>query len=468
MKDAIGALKRDKQARARETWTPEQLREWQRQRVDAIARHAAEHSPYYRERLRLPAGRRIGLEELPILDKAGLVENFDAIVTDPRLRRDGLLGYAETLDGDDIHLGQYRVMATSGSSGRKGLFVYDRSGWQAVVASFLRFTRIAETGPKLPRRRFAQIAPARGVHMSRRISATMDIGLQRSLILPATLPLGEIVERLNRYRPTTLGGFPSMLALLAGEQLAGRLRIAPDRVGTSSELCTTEMRQLMQEAWGIAPFDVYGITEAGVLGSDCEHHRGIHVNVDYMAVEVVDAALRPVPDGEVGDAMLITSLDNHVQPTLRIVVTDRVAIDPEPCPCGRPLPLLRAVEGRADDVLQLPGADGRPVPVVPLQFAPVAHAREVREFQIVQDGPALHVRVVLQPGAALPERLEAELEGRLRDLGVGAPEVRLQAVDALPRDPAQMGKLKLVIADQLPRRAQTPAVSASARAAQGS
>lgn len=468
MRDALGALKLDRQARERETWTPAQLREWQAGRIDAIARDAAAHSPYYRERLRLPAGRRADLADLPILDKATFVEHFDEIVTDPRLKRDALLAHAETLDGDELYLDRYRVMATSGSSGRKALFVYDRPDWQAVMAGFVRFTRFADAGPKLPRRRFCQVGPPRGVHMSRRMSATMDIGLQKNLFIPATAPVPEMVEQLNRYRPTTFGGFPSVIALLAREQLEGRLRISPDRVATSSELMTPEMRELIVRAWGVEPFNVFGITEAGMLGTDCAEHRGIHVNVDLMAVEVVDADLRPVPDGEVGDAMLITSLDNHTQPTLRLAVTDRVAIDPEPCPCARPLPLLRAVEGRADDVLHLPGANGRPVPVVPLQFAPVAHAREVREFQIVQEGPALHVRVVLQPGAALPEHLEAELEGRLRELGVGAPEVRLQAVDTLPREAAQMGKLKLVVADRPPSRAQAPAISASARTAQES
>ena len=447
MRDAIGAIRHDKAAAKREAWSREQLLAWQAGRIDAIARHAAAHSPFYRERLRLPADRPARLSDLPVLDKATFVEHFDDIVTDPRLRFDELLAHAETLDGDELYLGHYRVMATSGSSGRKGLFVYDRPDWQAVVAGFLRFTRFADARPKLPRRRFCQVGPPRGVHMSRRMSATMDLGLQKNLFLPATAPIEEMVERLNRFRPTTFGGFPSVMALLAREQIEGRLRIAPDRVATASELVTPEMRELIVRAWGLEPFNLYGITEAGMLGTDCEHHRGIHVNVDYMAVEVVDGEGRPVPDGEVGEAMLVTSLDNHVQPTLRLTVTDRVAFDPEPCSCGRPLPLLRAVEGRADDVLQLAGRDGRRVPVHPLQFAPVAHAREVREFQVVQEGPVLRVRVVLQAGEQPPVQLEGELEARLRELGVAEPAVRLEAVAALPRDPGQMGKLKLVVAD---------------------
>ncbi len=446
MRDAIGALKLDKQGARRERWSREQLLAWQAERIDAIARHAAANSPYYRERLRLPENRQATLADLPIIDKAEFVDRFDDIVTDSRLKRDELFSHMESSDGDDLILGRYRVMSTSGSTGRPGLFVFDRPDWQAVVAGFLRFTRGAGLTPRLPRRRFAYIGPPKGNPMSRRMSATMDIGLQKNLMLPATAPLHELVEALEDFRPTTLGGFPTIVAMLAREQIAGRLEIRPDRVGCGSELLTTDMRATIREAWGLEPFDVYGLTEAGILGGDCERHQGIHLYLDHMAVEVVDTELQPVPDGEVGDAMLITSLDNHVQPTLRIVVTDRVAIDPDPCPCGRPFPLLRAVEGRADDVLHLEGTGGHPVPVHPLQFGPVAAAREVREFQIVQEGPALRVRLVLQPGAELPVRLQDELAARLRGLGVAQPVVRLEAVDSLPRDPARMGKLKLVVA----------------------
>jgi hypothetical protein len=41
-------------------------------------------------------------------------------------------------------LDEFRVLATSGSSGRKGLFVYDRARWTTYVAQFVRF--VAATG----------------------------------------------------------------------------------------------------------------------------------------------------------------------------------------------------------------------------------------------------------------------------------------------------------------------------------
>ena len=81
-----------------------------------------------------------------------MMEHFDELVTDPRLRRDELLAHVEALTGDALHLGRYRVMTTSGSSGRKGLFVYDRPAWSALIAQFLRYSAMVGVRPRLPRR----------------------------------------------------------------------------------------------------------------------------------------------------------------------------------------------------------------------------------------------------------------------------------------------------------------------------
>ena len=62
----------------------------------------------------------------PMLTKSELMEHFDELVTDRRLRLDELLDHLSEVDRDALYLGEYRVMATSGSSGRKAVFVYDR------------------------------------------------------------------------------------------------------------------------------------------------------------------------------------------------------------------------------------------------------------------------------------------------------------------------------------------------------
>ena len=105
---------------------------------DALVAHARAHSPFYREWDGEP------------LTKTTMMERFDDIVTDPRLRREALLAHVEQITSDELYLGRYRVMTTSGSSGRKGLFVYDRPEWVALMSQFLRYSEAAGSRPRFP------------------------------------------------------------------------------------------------------------------------------------------------------------------------------------------------------------------------------------------------------------------------------------------------------------------------------
>ena len=77
---------------ARRTWSRDRLVAHVSDALRALLRHAVSTSPYYRETLGPRAGEgEIVLEELPTLPKQTLMEEWDRIVTDPRLR----LGDAE-------------------------------------------------------------------------------------------------------------------------------------------------------------------------------------------------------------------------------------------------------------------------------------------------------------------------------------------------------------------------------------
>jgi phenylacetate-coenzyme A ligase PaaK-like adenylate-forming protein len=109
---------------------------------------------------------------------------------------------------------------------------------------------------------------------------------------------------------------------------------------------------------------------------------------------------------------------------------------------------MRSVEGRADAVLRLPGAAGERIPVHPLQFGVITADRGVREFQVVQRGDGVRVRVVAregEPPGAVAERLRGRVGEQLAALGVCDPHVEVEPCAALERPPA--GKLQLVVAE---------------------
>jgi phenylacetate-coenzyme A ligase PaaK-like adenylate-forming protein len=367
------------------------------------------------------------------------MERFDDIITDRRLGRDELLEHLTQIDDDALYLGEFRVMTSSGSSGRKAVFVYDRAAWRGILVMFLRRSAWVGMKPSLPRTRLAMIGGGAATHMSRRGAQCMDFGVHRLLGLSVTQPLDELVSALNRFRPDFMTVYPSTAGLLADEQLAGRLRVSLRGLTTNSEPLTPALRKRLESAFGVPPTDFYATTE-GVWGHDCEH-GSMHLFDDMCIVENVDDDGRPVPPGEVA-RLLVTNLFNGTQPLIRFEISDLVAVEPDPCPCGRSLMRLRSLEGRAEDVLRLGG-----VAVHPLQFAIVTADPDVREFQVVQEGEALRLRVALRNGSEGAEaRLGERVRGRLAELGVERPEVSVERVEALERSAG--GKLQVVVAER--------------------
>jgi phenylacetate-CoA ligase len=416
----------------------------QHQRLDALVAHARERSPYYRGRLPSSDGH-VELRTLPTLDKATLMDRWDEIVCDAQLRRDTLLEHLAGPPSAEPYLGEYRVMSTSGSSGRTGLFVYDEAGWAAYVAQFLRVTALA--GVPMWEHRGMRVGVVTGSdprHVSTQVAMTCAaLGLVELRPLPVTLLLERIVDGLNEYQPDVLHAYASYAALLADEQRSGRLRIAPRLVTSGSELLTADMARRIEAAFGTTAFDFYSATE-GLWAAQCPEHAGFHVFEELAIVENVDADNQPVPAGEPGARVLLTNLANRVQPLIRYEIPDVVTIDPEPCPCGRTLKRLGTVHGRSDDVLSLRG-----VTVHPLQFAELTANPDIREFQVVQHGDRLTLNVVLGEHAAAAQttrRVHDQLATRLRALGLTDLHIDVETYATIER-PAS-GKLRLVVADR--------------------
>jgi putative adenylate-forming enzyme len=460
--DVAAALRLARTQTSHEHGPRAQLAAHQQQRLETVVRHAATHSPFYRRWFDQTGALGTGpvqLQRLPVLTKALLMDHFDELVCDPRLRRDQLLDWVGQTTGDQLYRDRYRVMATSGSSGRPGLFVYDPVGWRATCAQVLRSSSWAGLRPSLPRQRLALLGGAAPSHVSRQVAVTMAVGLHRVLSLPVTLPLPHLVEALNQFQPTYLHVYPSVATWLADEQQAGRLRLSPRMLVTIGELRTPEMTRRLTDAFGVHPFNAYGCTE-GLWGSECEYHQGVHLFEDATLVENVDPDGHPVPAGEPGARLLVTNLSNLVQPLLRLEVTDLVTLDPDPCRCGRSLVRASAIHGRSDDILSLPAGDGGRVGVHPLHFALLTRDPQVREFQVVQDGSALRIRIVPSQAATasddqLEPRLGQAVTRQLLALGVHDPQVTVERHQQLSRSAG--GKLKLVIADPATRPAHTGA-----------
>lgn len=433
-----------------ERWSREELARYQERRLAALVRHAISNSRFYRRHYKgLRSDGAIDITSLPLTNKKLLMDNFDDVVIDRRLKLDELQDHVRGLKEDAYYLGKYRAVATSGTSGLRGIFVFDRREWCTILANTLRWNRYIGIAPRLPKRiRITSIGADAPMHVTYRIPHSADVGLFRVQHLEATAPMADLTDALNAFQPDVILPYPSITALLAVEQIEGRLKIRPSVISTHSEVLTQDMFTKIETAWGIQPFNHYGLTEEPHVGTDCPRHEGIHVFEDLTFIEIVDENNRPVPDGTAGHKYLLTNLYNYTQPLIRYEVSDMISRSPRPCSCGRPFGLIEGVGGRSEDILYLAGANGRSVPVPPLFFEICIEAfSEITEFRIVHNPDLVDIRIVAKDGTDLG-KLEAGLTDRLRSglesLGATAPAIAVAFVETLERQRRRMGKIKRV------------------------
>lgn len=427
--------------RQHDRWSRERLLAHQAQGLEALRRHAYARSPFYQWFHRGLEARP--LPELPVLTKALLMERFDELVTDPAVRLEEVEAHLKTLRGDERFLGRYRVCATSGSTGRRGIFLFGEEEWATVLASYARVYAWGGVRVGLGKRsKIAVVSTTTPFHQSARVGSSVQSPFVPALRLDATDPLPQNVERLNRFQPEALVAYASMGRALAVEQLEGRLRIAPKTVFCASEVLTDEARRLIARAWGRQPFDVYGATEAATIAAECEHHDGLHLFEDLVITEVVDERYRPVPPGEYGDKVLVTVLFSRTQPLIRYEMSDRVRLSERPCPSGWPYRLVDGIQGRLEDVLRLPGREGGTVAVHPNVFHDVIDLAPAAGWQVVYAPGRLQVLLAGRPDPALEQALPGALAQALLAQGAAPVPVEVRWVEALPKN--ALGKTPLI------------------------
>ena len=459
LQDGLQALMSIGEVASRDQWTPEKLQAFKQERLQDVVRHAALNSPFYKKAFaHVDCGKPFLLDDLPVLSKETMMDNFNQVVTDPRLNLADIEDHLTQLEHDEYYLGKYRVLSTSGSSGLAGIFVYNRDEWIAVLTAMLRVGRYMNVTPRLPNRlKICTIGANNPRHGTSRLPESMDFGLTVVKKLNATESIEYLVECLNEFQPEILFAYPSIGALLAMEQMEGNLRISPRVMVISAEICTDDMKQKMESAWGVTPFNNYAMTEVPFLGVNCSHHQGVHIFEDLAIVEVVDEHNRRVPDGVLGHKILITNLFSYTQPLIRYEITDMVRISAASCTCGRPFRLIEHIEGRCDDILEMEGIASDSVQVHPLHFrSPLGALHELRQYQVIHADDGLHLNLVLKKGHdkdTYAMMVESLIKDKMESLAVKCLPIYIHYVDQIKRDEEHIGsKIKLIMKDVKTRK----------------
>jgi phenylacetate-coenzyme A ligase PaaK-like adenylate-forming protein len=423
---------------ARLEWSRQAIESHRRRSLRLLLRVAKEYSPWHRERLRdIDPARATAadLEWIPPMTRDDLMDHWNEIVIYPSLELAQVEAHLGQPDVDAYLCDAFCAVASSGSSGRRGIFVYD---WDAWITSFLGCARwrLRNRSHAIGSRRarVALVASEHPAHIRRKIHETFRVGDLQTL--PATLPLERIVSGLNESQPHVLLGYPSMLRELCKAAHAGTLEIRPAYVHCSGEPLDPDLRRELSLAFGGRILDGWSASEALPLAQECSAGSHMHLNDDLVIVEPVDSEGGRVPPGTASSRVYLTNLYNLTLPLIRYELTDQVTVSCRSCPCGSAYTLLDAVGGRLGE--RFVYDDGVVVDAGAIQSVPVRE-RGVSDWQVVQTRDGAERR--LRCERSIPLRAVAErVASALVKGGVASPAVRIRRVDTIERGPA--GKLQ--------------------------
>src|SRR5215831_3897394 len=426
------------------SWSAERIEAAQRDGLRRLLAHAVAHSPFHRRRLAGTdaAGIEPGdLASLPVMTKTDMMATIDDVFTDRRLTLAAIeQALAATGDQPVPVLGRYMALATGGSTGQRGVFVFDPAAKAKFILSIIRslLARLHAAGGippgGLP---MAMVGAGSAVHATG-AAAAETVGTDvpvRVTSVPVTLPWPQIVDRLNVLQPPALIGFASALARLAAEQSARRLQIAPSVIIATSETLLPEARAEITAAFGAPVVNGFASTE-GLMGSSAPGGDALMFNSDMCIIELVDAGNRPVGPGVPSAKVLVTNLYNLAQPLIRYEMADSFV--PEPS-AGGPGHLLARAHGRADEVFHYQAGDLHPHVIRSVML----RSPEVADYQVRQTPTGIEADVVAVGGAST-EALRRRLAEALARGGLGRPDVTVRLAGDLPRC-AGSGKLRRFI-----------------------
>jgi putative adenylate-forming enzyme len=392
------------------------LEAWQARRLVATLDHARRAFPHYRD------VSRSSLDAFPVMDKATMLARF-ADLNDRGLDLRTCLDLARAAEARrdfTASVGGVSIGLSSGTSGRQGVFLTspaERARWAGEMLA-----KALPDGLRRPSR-VALVLRAGGP-----LYESVGSSRVRFRFFDLARPTVDHLPGLATFDPTILAGPPHVLRVLADACASGDLPIGPARVFSIAEVLEPHEQLAIEGGFGTRVDQIYQATE-GFLGISCRVGR-LHLNEDLLVIErePVSGTERFVP--------VVTDLFRTTQAVIRMRLNDLLLASDEPCPCGSPMQVVKEVQGRTDDLLELPLRDspGHLRPFFPdFVRGAVLSAPDVEDFDVVQTASGELQLAVTPPDA---------FGGAARALGAAIAADGLVPPAIIRADPQPRGPLE--------------------------
>lgn len=397
-------------------WPLERLQEFQLAKLRRLLLHAEQNVLFYRKRFE-DAGfdpRSLSdldqLKKLPVLTKKDIRGNLSSLL-------------AQNIPKNNLHKSE-----TGGTSGVKMEFYRDNACLVNKEALRLRFDTWSgwEPGERMGLVWPATVDYVGHYTLKARIKNEM---FERQVVLPAAVLDEEVMDvysrELARKRITFIRAFPSPLYELARYFLKKNIHLHLKGVVTTGEPLYFHQREVIEKAFNCPVLDSYRCREVGPIAQQCREQRGLHVNAESLVVEIV-----PEGEGESG-AIVVTDLENYGLPLIRYSMGDYGRWSGQQCSCGRGLPLVEEVSGRAGETFVTP--EGKRIMAGSLVLYLVDEAPGMLgQVQVVQDRVD-HLLIRMTPDPPPSDEIKAFHCSKVQELFGPKMSVSYEIVEQIPR-----------------------------------
>lgn len=407
---------------------PDVIRTRQLAAVKAQLQHAWDTVPYYRAAWTKAGVHPSDVRELSDLDAFPILTKAD-------IRR-----HNRALVSSAYDVAKCRVKTTSGSTGVPLVIYCDEPAMQWKAACTIRSDewsgyrlgqRVAKVWGNPEYRHFGLKGRLRNYFFDRAVYLdTLNLNDER---------IAEFARAIRKHRPGLIFGHAHSLYLVAcALKKTGVTNVRSNGIISTAMILHDWQRSVIEEVFGCKVTNRYGCEEVSLIASECEEHRGLHVNADSLHTEVA-------ADGK----LLITDFINRAMPLIRYQVGDVVVPSDRVCQCGRGLPLIERVEGREADYVVTP--TGNLISGISLTENFSNLVPGTAQMQIVQES-ITQLRIRLVADDTFGDGSRRKIAELVRDTFGDSVSHDVELVDAIPQEPS--GKYRFCISKVAKERMQ--------------
>lgn len=288
------------------TWTKEDIKNWQIKKLRNLINHAYLNTEYYRnlfKELELTPADICNIDDLsklPSLSKETIKDNFEKLI--PK----------------NIRKINYKLTSTGGSTGTPLQYYIDNNSWSFSNAN--QIYNWEKVGYKYGNKYIALGSTSLTINEKVSLKHKIYYKLKNKIGLNGINMSNEIcqdyIERIKKGNIRFIYGYASSIYLLAKYVISSNSKLEIDACFPTSEILTTKYKETIREAFNCKILNGYGANDGGISAFE---HNISHFEVGYNSI------VRFQNDNQFKiSPALLTDLLNYAMPLINYNVGDEL------------------------------------------------------------------------------------------------------------------------------------------------